>query len=97
MTDDLLRCSFCGKSHTEVEKIIAGTNVYICNECVGICNLIIAGEQQNDSVTMNTPQCLFCGKPQNEVERIFFGRNGGICNDCVEICNELAATDDRNE
>ena len=31
---DLLRCSFCGKSQNEVERIIAGPNVYICNECI---------------------------------------------------------------
>lgn len=32
-----LRCSFCGKSQNDVEKIIAGNHVYICNECVEIC------------------------------------------------------------
>ena len=36
-------CSFCGKSHEEVEKLIAGPNdVFICEACVGICNNILA-------------------------------------------------------
>ncbi|MBW1943457.1 MAG: ATP-dependent Clp protease ATP-binding subunit ClpX [Deltaproteobacteria bacterium] len=49
--DDLL-CSFCGKSQDEVRKLIAGPSVYICDECIQLCNEIIAeetgqeGEQQ---------------------------------------------------
>lgn len=39
-----LRCSFCGKSQNEVKKIIAGPTVYICNECVDLCNDIIEEE-----------------------------------------------------
>ncbi|MCA1849710.1 MAG: hypothetical protein LC672_01325 [Acidobacteria bacterium] len=37
-----LRCSFCGKSETEVKKLVAGPKVYICNGCVDICNRVIA-------------------------------------------------------
>ena len=37
-----LHCSFCGKSQGEVEKLIAGPTVFICNECVGMCNDVIA-------------------------------------------------------
>lgn len=37
-----LKCSFCGKGHDEVKKLIAGPTVYICNECVELCNEIIA-------------------------------------------------------
>ena len=42
-TDDLL-CSFCGKSQDEVKKLIAGPSVYICDECIQLCNEIIAEE-----------------------------------------------------
>jgi ATP-dependent Clp protease ATP-binding subunit ClpX len=41
----LLSCSFCGKSQERVAKLIAGPGVYICNECVGLCDDILAGEQ----------------------------------------------------
>jgi hypothetical protein len=37
-------CSFCGKLNTEVEKVIGGPGVYICNECVGLCNDILQAE-----------------------------------------------------
>lgn len=36
-----LRCSFCGKSEDDVEKLIAGPTVFICNECVDLCHGII--------------------------------------------------------
>src|SRR4030066_388792 len=42
------RCSFCGKSRNEVKKIIAGPTVYICNECVDLCNDIITEEWEED-------------------------------------------------
>ncbi|MCB9676231.1 MAG: hypothetical protein H6737_14005 [Alphaproteobacteria bacterium] len=37
-----LCCSFCGKASTEVKKLIAGPSVYICDECVALCNEILA-------------------------------------------------------
>jgi ATP-dependent Clp protease ATP-binding subunit ClpX len=42
--DDILRCSFCSKSQNEVKKLIAGPTVYICDECVDVCNEIIADD-----------------------------------------------------
>ena len=41
---DLLKCSFCGKSQRQVRKLIAGPGVYICDECIELCNDIIAEE-----------------------------------------------------
>ena len=40
------RCSFCGRSHVQVEKIITGPQVHICNECVKLCNEVLAEEKQ---------------------------------------------------
>ena len=70
MTDDtndtedngkLLYCSFCGKSQHEVRKLIAGPSVFICDECVDLCNDIIREEIQeasesNESADLPTPQ-----------------------------------------
>ena len=47
-TDKLLYCSFCGKSQHEVRKLIAGPSVFICDECVDLCNDIIREEIQGD-------------------------------------------------
>lgn len=45
-TEANLRCSFCGKNRDQVRKLIAGPTVYICDECVGLCNEIMAEEWQ---------------------------------------------------
>jgi ATP-dependent Clp protease ATP-binding subunit ClpX len=49
--DRLLYCSFCGKSQHEVRKLIAGPSVFICDECVDLCNDIIREEIQEKSST----------------------------------------------
>ena len=55
-----LQCSFCGKSQREVKKLIAGPTVYICDECIHLCNDIIAEEQserqQAEQVQLPTPR-----------------------------------------
>jgi ATP-dependent Clp protease ATP-binding subunit ClpX len=51
-----LQCSFCGKSQKEVKKLIAGPTVYICDECIGLCNDIIAEEvDREESFSTGTP------------------------------------------
>jgi ATP-dependent Clp protease ATP-binding subunit ClpX len=54
-----LSCSFCGKSQREVKKLIAGPSVYICDECIGLCNDIIADEietSEGGSGGVNVPK-----------------------------------------
>src|SRR6476620_5182409 len=52
--EELLTCSFCGKSQNDVRKLIAGPGVYICNECIDICNEIINDDERTDTVTART-------------------------------------------
>ncbi len=51
-SSDLFKCNFCGKSQKQVKKLIAGPGVYICDECIGLCNEIIEEEfpEQTESV-----------------------------------------------
>jgi ATP-dependent Clp protease ATP-binding subunit ClpX len=55
-----LKCSFCGKSQREVKKLIAGPTVYICDECIRLCNDIIAedknGQRNQDILDLPTPK-----------------------------------------
>jgi ATP-dependent Clp protease ATP-binding subunit ClpX len=46
-SDKLLYCSFCGKSQHEVRKLIAGPSVFVCDECVELCNEIIREEAED--------------------------------------------------
>jgi ATP-dependent Clp protease ATP-binding subunit ClpX len=47
--EEALKCSFCGKGQDEVKKLIAGPTVYICNECIELCNEIIADELYSET------------------------------------------------
>ncbi len=47
-TDKHLRCSFCGKSKDSVRKFISGPSVYICNECIALCNEILAEDEERE-------------------------------------------------
>ena len=52
----ILYCSFCGKGQNEVRKLIAGPSVYICDECVDLCNNIIeeelSGDEENQDLVL---------------------------------------------
>jgi ATP-dependent Clp protease ATP-binding subunit ClpX len=54
--ENALKCSFCGKGHDEVKKLIAGPTVYICNECVELCNEIIADTLQDEIKVTSLPK-----------------------------------------
>jgi ATP-dependent Clp protease ATP-binding subunit ClpX len=49
--EELLCCSFCGKSQNDVKKLIAGPGVYVCNECIDICNEIINDDERTETTT----------------------------------------------
>lgn len=51
-----LRCTFCGKRHTEVAKLIAGPGVYICNECVELCQAILERERETPTKSPSLPE-----------------------------------------
>jgi ATP-dependent Clp protease ATP-binding subunit ClpX len=54
--DNLLRCSFCNKSQNDVKKLIAGPTVFICDECVDVCNEIIADDVAAAPATQKLPK-----------------------------------------
>ena len=54
-TNDNLFCSFCGKNQKEVQKLIAGPAVYICDECIQLCSEIIEEEREKDTDDMERP------------------------------------------
>src|SRR6266568_1067457 len=52
--DKHLRCSFCGKSKDSVRKFISGPSVYICNECIALCNEILAEDEEREVADATT-------------------------------------------
>lgn len=61
-SSELLKCSFCGKSQKQVQQLIAGPQIYICDECVGLCNEIIEerlaehSESENSEFALHKPR-----------------------------------------
>ncbi|MDE0073322.1 MAG: ATP-dependent Clp protease ATP-binding subunit ClpX [Gammaproteobacteria bacterium] len=54
-SDKFPRCSFCGKTKDSVKKFISGPQVYICNECISLCNEILAEEEEREAVSVVVP------------------------------------------
>ena len=63
--DKMIRCSFCGKKQEEVERIIAGPGVYICDECIKVCTNIIENDLYEDSeITYDQETSIDLPKPE---------------------------------
>ena len=57
--EENLKCSFCGKDQDQVKKLVAGSGVYICNECIELCSEIVEEElAQNTSEDLRNYQLL---------------------------------------
>jgi ATP-dependent Clp protease ATP-binding subunit ClpX len=72
---NLTMCSFCGKSHAEVRKLIAGPGVYICDSCITVCKNILDKETKEESRRSNTEVTLI--KPvdiRRELDRYVIGQ-----------------------
>lgn len=81
-----LFCSFCNKSYEQVQKLIAGPNVYICDECV---NAFADPLSNNPETEIAVKKCSFCGKARSEIGRMIDKKNTRICNECLDISVEI--------
>jgi hypothetical protein len=93
-----LRCSFCGKSRDQVQRLFAGPTVYICNECVAACNEILADDQllkekeagaqlpvslsPDDEPTISM-SCSLCHTLTRANECIPIPERGQLCRSCM--------------
>lgn len=86
-----LQCSFCGKKQAEVSNLIAGSNNYICNECVLSCSQVIdKGAAVGNIILFETEtSCSFCSKQSSEVEKIVGFADSRICSECVHVCKAI--------
>lgn len=66
-TNDQFFCSFCGKNQKEVQKLIAGPSVYICNECIKLCGEIIEDEEKEKAAETETAREFFPPKQIKEM------------------------------
>lgn len=101
----LIACSWCGKAQDEVRKLIAGPTVYICDECIDLCNDIIAeeyrldeGEKRKEELTPdNGRECALCRKLRRLDEVVYIpSLNQYFCASCVEA-HVVAKESDKNQ
>jgi ClpX C4-type zinc finger len=95
---DVLRCSFCNKSQRDVAKLIAGPGVYICTECVDICNQIVAEDILLEPGTKPVPETVpavegpleapvrggLCLMLSPRDRSVAFPDRGWLCEPCVD-------------
>ena len=86
-------CSFCGKHESEVLKLVAGPSVHICNECVTLCDGIVAKENSrevkaSESSANADPSaerlCGICMEPRETDELVFLPHAAYMCAGCLE-------------
>jgi ATP-dependent protease Clp ATPase subunit len=92
--DGILRCSFCNKSQNEVQKLISGPAVFICDECVEVCNDIVADSahlaskralaESASSPTVREVQCALCKRPK-PITDVLLLPEGALCDTCIEV------------
>ena len=71
----LLYCSFCGKSQHEVRKLIAGPSVFVCDECVDLCNDIIREEVQGKETDSNQRKLPIPEEIKNTLDQYVIGQD----------------------
>src|SRR5262245_46883852 len=102
----VLRCSFCNKYKDDVHKLIAGPAVFICNQCVAVCNDILADDARIEQGSRhaarregeapkpwpNAIECALCRTPLAGKDSVSVASNRGIvCIDCVSAVQAAMA------
>ena len=87
-------CTFCGGPPSEVDKLIAGPNVYICDLCVAHAEKAAAGARSPLAVsTSAVSRCSFCGRRRSSDRALFASATAKVCSECLGICRRIL--DDR--
>ena len=81
-------CTFCGRPPSDVAKLIAGPNVFICDACVaaGEATLRGAGSSQ---LSRSTGRCSFCGRRGNRTRTVVAASEAKVCEECLTTCRGI--------
>ncbi len=78
-------CTFCGRPPSEVAKLIAGPNVYICDSCVADAEKNINSHMPKSFAA----HCWFCGKRRSATRPVLATPDGNICGACLRACRQI--------
>jgi ClpX C4-type zinc finger protein len=105
----ILACSFCGKTQDEVRKLIAGPTVFICDECIDLCNDIIAAECEQEeanaqtgadregrtSILATNVSCSVCRLPKAAPDVLTVAEGRFVCRVCARAILIALEDDER--
>ena len=87
-------CTWCGRPDADVDKLIAGPRVFICDACVAAAERAAGGQASTNSpfepaTSRTNSRCSFCGKRAGNDRSMLVARPGNICSDCLRVCKEI--------
>src|SRR6185369_1845558 len=94
VTRDMV-CTFCGKPPSEVEKIIAGPNVFICDTCVDLAEQRLTRGAGAFTVAKDGAKCSFCSKRRSAERPVVASAEARVCRVCLTQCRQIL--DDRSD
>jgi hypothetical protein len=88
-------CTWCGRPPSEVEKLVAGPNIYICDGCVREVERALRKTEEGRAAS-RVARCSFCRRLAGAKRRVATGRHANVCSECLQMCRDfmsLGATD----
>ncbi len=86
-------CTFCRRPPSEVAKLIAGPNVYVCDGCVVAAEQTIAGGARRGPLGLATKGaravCSFCGKRHADGRPLVLADDAAVCGECLKLCRDF--------
>jgi hypothetical protein len=87
-------CTWCERPPSEVSKLVAGPNVYICDSCLVLAEGALSGARRDTgglklAKPSSRERCSFCSKRRSEERSLVMGAAANICSDCIRICREF--------
>jgi ribosomal protein S14 len=84
-------CTFCGRPPSEVSKLIAGPDVYICDACVSLAERALSARASEPLVLAKAGRgrCSFCGKRSSHEREVVVAPAASVCARCVEACGDI--------
>jgi len=81
-------CTWCGRPPSEVEKLVAGPNIYICDGCVRDAERSL---RRNDEGRLATrvARCSFCRRFASAKRKVVTGRHANVCAECLQMCADF--------
>ena len=85
-------CTWCGRPPSEVAKLVAGPNIYICDRCVRDSERLL--RKNEEGKTSRVARCSFCRRFAGAQRRVAVGKHANVCAECLQLCREFMSLDD---